>query len=101
MGHFWHGDGRTNDHPGDPRASLLLTSLRRQAFEMENKKTTTQKIKRQKHGETERQKHGKTKKRKDKKRKDKKTEVHKDRNTKKSRIDQKYQIAFFRKNLYQ
>ena len=42
---------------------------------MINKKTTTQKIKRQKHGETERQKHGKTKKGKTKK------EIQKDRST--------------------
>ena len=62
---------------------------------MINKKKTAQKIKRQKHGETERQKHGKTKKGKIKRQKYIKTEIQK------SRIDQKYQIAFCRKNLYQ
>ena len=26
LDHFWQGDNRTNERPGDPRASLLLTS---------------------------------------------------------------------------
>ena len=30
--HFWHGDEQTNKQPGDPSASLLLTSVRRQSF---------------------------------------------------------------------
>ena len=32
LGHFQHGDKQTNEQPGDPRASLLLTSVRRQSF---------------------------------------------------------------------
>ena len=32
LGHFRHGDEQTNEQPGDPRASLLLTSVRRQYF---------------------------------------------------------------------
>ena len=32
LGHFRHGDERTNNQPGDPSASLLLTSVRRQSF---------------------------------------------------------------------
>ena len=36
LGHFWHGDKRTNEkmnkQPGDPRASLLLTGVRGQSF---------------------------------------------------------------------
>ena len=31
-GHFRHGEERTNNQPGDPSASLLLTSVRRQSF---------------------------------------------------------------------
>ena len=30
--HFRHGDERTTEQPGDPSASLLLTSVRRQSF---------------------------------------------------------------------
>ena len=32
LGHFWHGDEWTNNQPADPRASLLVTSVRRQSF---------------------------------------------------------------------
>ena len=29
LGHFWNGDERTTEQPGDPSVSLLLTSVRR------------------------------------------------------------------------
>ena len=32
LGHFRHGDDQMNEQPGDPSASLLLTSVRRQSF---------------------------------------------------------------------
>ena len=34
--HFRHGDERTTKQPGDPSASLLLTSVRRQSFAIQN-----------------------------------------------------------------
>ena len=32
LGHFRQGDKQTNEQPGEPSASLLLTSVRRQSF---------------------------------------------------------------------
>ena len=36
LGHFCHGDEQTNEQPGDPRASLPLTSVKRQSFAKRN-----------------------------------------------------------------
>ena len=43
--HFRHGDKRPNEQPGEPRASLLLTSVRRQSFAKRSYEQTIQVLK--------------------------------------------------------